>query len=488
MKKLLCVMICLIANLSIAGTTIITNRTIYTAPVAMSNEVTVTSLGSDLVPSRSNVFSLGSLSYPYLSGYFSNMVSAKYFKGNVFGNSIVMTLATNTTDYYFGYRSGSSSHGNYNHYFGYYSGTSASGDNNTYLGSYAGALTVGSLNDYVGFFAGYVSRGLTNHYFGYASGYYAATTNSTFLGRYAGRNARGNNKLFIDCRPTDPGSSYDPINDSIVIDGSNNYTYIGRTNGIVYLRGTNFNFNGIDITPAGNFASFTFTNGTPSADMQVQIDSMKRLLIDNYSIFLFWDPGVYVMTNRLYFGGFWGSKSAAIRLCGNTSWQTYGPCRTNQDVTLDFSSYDNHGIWTMGVDGWVILDDLHIKCKTDNTDSALYDKNSAIYNGWSLGGMILAGCYFEGTSTNSGALINSGYAPTFIITYSNTFGNARSGIGAGSGATFVNTSQANQNAATQTLQYAYSISGGQVWTNTYGGITGTVGVATYPDGGNWIRK
>jgi len=453
MKKILAlffVVLLTLTSLSYAGTTIVTNQYI------VSNVFSATRFGCNILPSSSNVFSIGSSSNRWLSGYFSNTVSAQYFQGNIFGVSDLINASN--TSFYYGYNAGLSSTGSYNHY--------------------------------VGYCAGYLSKGLSNSYFGKNAGTAAITTNCTFIGSFSGRNARGRNRIYIDQHGSDPGSSYNSENGSIFIDDDNNNLYLGRRwiTAHTYIRATNFYVNSIDLTPAEPFASITITNGTPSADMQTQIDSMKKFVTDNNSIFIFWKPGTYVMTNSLYFDGFWGSVSFALRLCGDSDWNHYGNCRTNQVVTLDFSNYDNHGLWFRGVDGWVVMNDLHIKVKTDNTDPGLYGKNSAIYTGWTLSGLILAGCYFEGTSTNSGALIGTYESPTYIVTYSNMFGNARYGIGVGAGAHMINGIQPNQVAPDQQLQYAYLIDGGRVWTNSYGGITGFVGVAAYPFGGNWINR
>ena len=236
--------------------------------------------------------------------------------------------------------------------------------------------------------------------------------------------------------------------------------------------------NGYNITPGSNYQSITITNGTSTAQMQAQIDAMNHILpVPAASFFINFEAGTYPMTSQLDISGFQGSPSAAIRLVGGV-WNVNGDCRTNQPVTLDFSSVGSHGIWISSCDPTVIITDMHIKANTAGS-------NSAVYCSWPSGPMLLSGCYFEGNSTNYGSLLDIGYSPVVTAT-SNMFGNAYVGASVGAGTTFINGLHMNTNAPGQLLKYAYGRNGGLIWTNGASRLRGSVADAVNGYDGEFV--
>jgi hypothetical protein len=145
--------------------------------------------------------------------------------------------ANKTTCTVLGNHAGLFASGDSNFYGGNGAGRWAAGNNNFHGGDDSGISASGDYNFYGGFTAGGSSSGNYNFYGGPNAGYASKTTNSTFLGLFAGRNATGNDRLFVDSYPADPGAGYNPTNDSIVIDGNTTNLYLGRPTGTLNLRG-----------------------------------------------------------------------------------------------------------------------------------------------------------------------------------------------------------------------------------------------------------
>lgn len=229
--------------------------------------------------------------------------------------------------------------------------------------------------------------------------------------------------------------------------------------------------NGENLTPMANFATITITNGTPSVAIQAQLDAADHWMPwAGFSKFVYFEPGYYTMSNSLMINA-GGSPGAAIRIVGGTSWTNFGLCRTNQTVTLDFSGVNGHGLHLLCCDSWLICNDIHFKANTALTSSAYYAQLH-------YGDATFFGCYFEGNTTNAGALITANEGRNVWL-YSNVFGNARIGVAAGPGVTVI--SSTSSNAPGQSLRYAYGRwGGGQIWTNQQtcnpSRMTGCVGV------------
>ena len=117
------------------------------------------------------------------------------------------------------------------------SGDGVAGNHWLALGYLAGEGVAGNYWSAMGREAGKDVQGDSWTALGYMAGYHAQGNNWTALGYYAGRNAT-NDTLYIDQRSSDPGSSHDPKNDSIVIESATDTLYLGRPDGSTDLRGT----------------------------------------------------------------------------------------------------------------------------------------------------------------------------------------------------------------------------------------------------------
>lgn len=252
------------------------------------------------------------------------------------------------------------------------------------------------------------------------------------------------------------------------------------------LVSTGLTVNGVSLRPTANWDAIYITNGTTSADIEKAFENMDKYNpLVGYSHLVYFAPGTYIMTNCIYIYGS-GSPGAALRICGADTatnygdWSAYGPCRTNQFTTLDGSSLNGPVFRTdYGMDQWIIMDDLHIKCKTSTS-------NGCFWGYGNRAGAWFAGCYFEGDDANAGVLVSQCEGGKDLQLLSNTFGTAFAGVGAGEGVTA--SSMASTNAPGQTLKYAYWREGGHIWTNSgdFGVSTLTGSVARVYDNGAFV--
>lgn len=134
-----------------------------------------------------------------------------------------------------GSMSANSAAGSYWTALGDAAGSSAQGDQWTAIGSMAGYGGSGMRWTAIGPAAGYLVSGDSWTAIGPIAGQNAIGTNNVYIGQWAGRAANTNNTIFIDVATNE----MDAINNSIVIDGNGRgIVYLGRTNGVVQLRGT----------------------------------------------------------------------------------------------------------------------------------------------------------------------------------------------------------------------------------------------------------
>ncbi|NCC59971.1 MAG: hypothetical protein EOM12_03335, partial [Verrucomicrobiae bacterium] len=155
----------------------------------------------------------------------------------------------------YGLDAGYGSQGESNIYIGIKSGLAARTTNSVFIGYESGSQYLNGQRVYsIGYQAAEASKGEQNYYFGHRAGNNAIssntlflgteagkaaiTTNSVALGNYAGRNGRGSRQMWIHVHTNDPGSSWNPTNSVIYVDGPNTNLHLGEPGGNVYIRGT----------------------------------------------------------------------------------------------------------------------------------------------------------------------------------------------------------------------------------------------------------
>ena len=120
-----------------------------------------------------------------------------------------------------------------------------------------------------------------------------------------------------------------------------------------------------------------------ASDIQAKINEVGKYIPSGVTITFQFADGTYSLNNSLTFSGFYGGGKIYIQ--GNTSETNATSLHTTQQVFLDFSSQDCHGIMidTNSVD--VVVRNLKIKVKTSNTHRYAVGaiRGSRIYIGYS---------------------------------------------------------------------------------------------------------
>jgi hypothetical protein len=293
-----------------------------------------------------------------------------------------VAVATGVSDRFLaGYNAGASGSGNGSAAMGYSAGNAASGNYSVYAGRSAGASASGASATYIGYFAGTSASGANSTYIGYHAGQSASNGDSIYIGPYAGRNAAVPYAAFIDAYTEDPGASYNPTNDSIVIDGGTTNLYLGRPTGTVNLRGSVRGITAAQVgavsnggasingSPITNGASFTITGGSGGGITNAIVTRIVTYDTTNPVIQLgegtnawYWTPQTNVALACTFSGpgaGWAGSGMLRLIRAGNsTTWPTNVAWIVNGTRTTNAPTLGNRnaiivdyfdGMWGLGL-------------------------------------------------------------------------------------------------------------------------------------------
>ena len=167
----------------------------------------------------------------------------------------------------------------------------------------------------------------------------------------------------------------------------------------LYNSSTSVNFNGYQMVPQETI-TIGFSNDMSTAEIQEEIDAVRKYVPYPNNVFFQFSNGVYTLTSRLYFQGFYGGGHIYVQ--GDTTES--GLISSTRRVVLDFSSGDRPGLSIRDNECQIIVRDLKILCKTDSAPETGDYYSPISYARTSYGRVEY--CALWGTATNSGDGLN----------------------------------------------------------------------------------